>query len=116
MHLGKRAQRGFKIDLGIDVDEEAGKVLAPVFQPNDRMRTIGEKCADIRLHRADKVARNSNVLGRLVALEDRLAQPMPPAEIAEAGKRLKQLNDELEALEERWLTLSEELEAITAEA
>ena len=49
------------------------------------------------------------------ALEERLSQPMPPAEIAETGKRLKQLNDELEALEERWLELSEELEAITAE-
>lgn len=30
------------------------------------------------------------------ALEARLAQPLPPAEIAEAGKRLKALNDEIE--------------------
>lgn len=46
------------------------------------------------------------------ALEASLAQPMPAAEIAEAGKRLKLLNDELGALEERWLALSEDLDAL----
>ena len=37
---------------------------------------------------------------------------MAPAEIAEAGKQLKAANDELQALEERWLALSGEIEAI----
>ncbi len=44
----------------------------------------------------------------------RLAQPLAAAEIAEAGKRLKALNDEIEQLEERWLTLSGQLEALAA--
>jgi len=44
-------------------------------------------------------------------LEARLAQPLPPAEIADAGKRLKALNDEIAELEERWLRLTDELEA-----
>jgi ATP-binding cassette subfamily F protein 3 len=48
------------------------------------------------------------------ALEARLAQPLPPAEIAEAGKRLKTLNDEIGRLEERWLALSDQLEALVA--
>jgi ATP-binding cassette subfamily F protein 3 len=48
------------------------------------------------------------------ALEARLAQPLPPAEIAEAGKRLKTLNDEIGRLEERWLALSDQLEALAA--
>ncbi|SFM68086.1 ABC-F family ATP-binding cassette domain-containing protein [Variovorax sp. OV329] len=48
------------------------------------------------------------------ALEARMAQPMPPAEIAEAGKRLKALTDEIAELEERWLRLTDELEAIGA--
>jgi len=48
------------------------------------------------------------------ALEARLAQPLPPAEIAEAGKRLKALNDEIGRLEERWLALSDQLEALAA--
>jgi ATP-binding cassette subfamily F protein 3 len=34
-----------------------------------------------------------------------LAEPLPPAEIADAGKRLKALNDEIGRLEERWLAL-----------
>ena len=48
------------------------------------------------------------------ALEARLAQPLPPAEIADAGKRLKSLNDEISRLEERWLALSDQLEALAA--
>jgi ATP-binding cassette subfamily F protein 3 len=48
------------------------------------------------------------------ALEARLAQPLPTAEIAEAGKRLKALNDEIGRLEERWLALSDQLEALAA--
>lgn len=49
-------------------------------------------------------------------LEDKLATPIPPAEIAEAGKRLKVVSDELETLEERWLELSEAIEQLTQAA
>jgi ATP-binding cassette, subfamily F, member 3 len=45
-------------------------------------------------------------------LESRLAAPLPAAEIAEVGRQLKAANDELQALEERWLALSGEIEAI----
>lgn len=48
------------------------------------------------------------------AIEARLAQALPAAEIAEAGKRLKALNDEIERLEERWMTVSGQLEALVA--
>jgi ATP-binding cassette subfamily F protein 3 len=50
------------------------------------------------------------------ALETQLSTPLPPPQIAEAGRRLKQVGDELEATEERWLALSGEIEAIEAEA
>jgi ATP-binding cassette subfamily F protein 3 len=50
--------------------------------------------------------------GTKAELEARLAAPLPPAEIADAGKRLKSANDELAALEERWLDLSSRIEAI----
>jgi len=43
-------------------------------------------------------------------LEGKLAINTHPAEIAEAGKRLKALGDSLKLLEERWLTLTEALE------
>ncbi|VWX63248.1 Uncharacterized ABC transporter ATP-binding protein HI_0658 [Burkholderiales bacterium 8X] len=48
------------------------------------------------------------------AIEARMASPLPPAEIAEAGKRLKALNDQIESLEERWLSLSGQLELLCA--
>ncbi|MDB5847441.1 MAG: transporter, partial [Rhodoferax sp.] len=44
-------------------------------------------------------------------LEAHMSKPLPPAEIANAGKRLKAMGDELGTLEEQWLALSEQLEA-----
>lgn len=49
-------------------------------------------------------------------LEARLSAALPPAEIAEAGRRLKAITDELAALEERWLQLSGAIEAAEAQA
>ena len=48
------------------------------------------------------------------ALEERMAQPMAPADIADAGRRLKAVTDELATLEERWLELSDQIEAASA--
>jgi ATP-binding cassette subfamily F protein 3 len=48
------------------------------------------------------------------ALHDKLATPLPPADIADAGKRLKVVEDDLAALELRWLELTEAMEAIEA--
>jgi ATP-binding cassette subfamily F protein 3 len=45
-------------------------------------------------------------------LETRLSEPATPAELAEAGRRLKAVNDQLGGLEERWLELSEMIETI----
>jgi ATP-binding cassette, subfamily F, member 3 len=49
------------------------------------------------------------------SLEARLATPLAPAEIAKAGQRLKTVADELQAVEERWLALSGDLEAFETE-
>jgi ATP-binding cassette subfamily F protein 3 len=48
-------------------------------------------------------------------LEARLATVLPPSEIAEAGRRLKAVTDELGELEERWLELAGEIEAAEAD-
>ena len=51
------------------------------------------------------------------ALEAQLATPgLSGADIVEAGKQLSSLNSELEALEERWLELTEEIEGLTQAA
>ncbi|MDB5858082.1 MAG: transporter related protein [Ramlibacter sp.] len=44
-------------------------------------------------------------------LEARMATPLPAADIAETGRRLKAITDELAKLEERWLAVSGEIEA-----
>ncbi len=45
-------------------------------------------------------------------LEQGLAMPLAPAEIADSGRRLKAVGDELAALEDEWLRLSAEVEAL----
>jgi ATP-binding cassette, subfamily F, member 3 len=45
-------------------------------------------------------------------IEARLVTMSAPAELADAGKRLKSVNDELHSLEERWLQLSEQIDNI----
>jgi ATP-binding cassette subfamily F protein 3 len=45
-------------------------------------------------------------------LEGQLIQPISPSEIAEAGRQLKLVNDQLADLEEQWLAWSAEIEAI----
>jgi ATP-binding cassette, subfamily F, member 3 len=45
------------------------------------------------------------------SLQAKLCEPISPNEIAQAGKRLKEIESTLEPLEEQWLELSEQLEA-----
>lgn len=40
-------------------------------------------------------------------LQSKLCEPLSPSEIAQAGKRLKEIESTLEPLEEQWLELSE---------
>ena len=47
-------------------------------------------------------------------LENRLSKQLAPADLAQAGKRLKTVQQEIEALEARWLELSQEIETAVA--
>ena len=51
-----------------------------------------------------------------LALETKLTTPLPPPEIAEVGKQLKTIQNELENLEVQWLAWTEELEQLSASA
>ena len=55
-------------------------------------------------------ARLSALAAERAELEDRLTQALPPADIADLGRRLKTGHDETARLEERWLEISAELE------
>jgi len=57
-------------------------------------------------------SRMAQLNGEKAELETRLATALPATEIAQLGKRLKAANDELAALEERWLALSGDIDAI----
>ena len=46
------------------------------------------------------------------ALETALSSMTAPAELADAGRRMKALDEELHSIEERWLQLTEELDNI----
>jgi len=51
------------------------------------------------------------------AIEATIAKPdLSPEQRADQGKRLKQIGDEIETLEARWLELSTELDALGAAA
>ncbi len=52
--------------------------------------------------------------GEGAALEVHLSTAVRPSEIAELGKRLKSVNDELKLLEDQWLDLSGKLDTVTA--
>jgi ATP-binding cassette subfamily F protein 3 len=54
--------------------------------------------------------RMASIEAEKTQLEQQLSSPLPPAEIAEAGRRLKALSDEVSSLEERWLELTHLLE------
>ncbi|ABD69766.1 ABC transporter related [Rhodoferax ferrireducens T118] len=56
-------------------------------------------------------ARMAVLNGEGAALEGLLSKSPPPSDYAELGNRLKAVNDELQLLEEQWLTLSGQVEA-----
>ena len=66
------------------------------------------------LEQIDK--RLATLAGERAALEHKLTQALPPAEIAECGRARKAGHDETAQLEERWLEISSELEEISAAA
>ncbi|WP_225785488.1 ABC-F family ATP-binding cassette domain-containing protein [Xenophilus sp. Marseille-Q4582] len=73
---------------------------------------LAEQSRPLRKELAQIDARLAALGQEKTAREDELMQPLPPAQIAEAGRRLKQIDDEVAQLEERWLALSEQLEAM----
>jgi ATP-binding cassette subfamily F protein 3 len=101
------------------------EVAAPVVQAAAPVASRDQRKEDAQLRKEinekkrplkkemDGVEKNMATLeAEKTALHDKLVTPLPPAEIAEAGKRLKAVEDELAALEVRWLELTEAMDAI----
>ncbi len=62
------------------------------------------------LEQADQ--RMARLSAEKAVLEQRLSTRLTATDMAEGGKRLKSINDELSGLEERWLALSGDIESI----
>jgi ATP-binding cassette, subfamily F, member 3 len=103
------------------------EVAAPVVQAAASIASRDQRKEDAQLRKEinekkrplkkefDSVEKNMATLeSEKTALHDKLATPLPPADIAEAGKRLKVVEDELAALEVRWLELTEAMDALEA--
>jgi ATP-binding cassette subfamily F protein 3 len=81
-----------------------GKRAPKAARPADPLRT-----------ELDQVEAQMKVLNNEgAAVESHLAKAVRPSEIAELGRRLKSVNDELKRLEDRWLDLSARLESVGA--
>jgi ATP-binding cassette subfamily F protein 3 len=85
----------------------AAKPPKPVVQSPDQVRKWKTEIA-----RLD--ARIATVSNEGADLEGKLSQNPLPHEIAELGKRLKSVNDELKQLEDQWLSATEALESLGA--
>jgi ATP-binding cassette subfamily F protein 3 len=84
-------------------DAQARQQLAEKTRPLKReIEQIDQRLSALVAERAD--------------LEQRLTQALPPAEIADLGRRLKTGHDETARLEERWLEISAELEEMGVSA
>ena len=103
--------------------QPAPAATAPTIDPREARRlaaqarqALAEKTKPLKKELEKIDARMAQLGAEKAALEEKLATPLPPADIAEAGKRLKAVGDELDASEERWLELSEAIEQLTQAA
>jgi len=79
-------------------------------QDAQRRQEQSERLRPLR-KQIDKLDRSMAALAEeKAALEQQLTRPLPPAEMADAGRKLKQVGDLLAAQEEEWISLSEQLE------
>ena len=120
----EEAKEAFKKAPALVAAVAAAPVAAPVAAaPAPASADQRKQDAQSRQQRSDQQKPLKREIGQIddrlaaagvekAALEARLAKPLPAAEIADAGKRLKSLNDEIEQLEERWMAVSSQLESL----
>ena len=110
----KRARETLKEELAA---EKAGAAAAAKAAKSNAKLPKGEKTKSLsplkrELQGVDDQLAVLNHEGE--ELENRLSKQLAPADLAQAGKRLKTVQQEIEALEARWLELSQEIETAVA--
>jgi ATP-binding cassette subfamily F protein 3 len=87
------------------------KAIAPVVVVAAKSKGKGDTSPKAKKELQDVEARMETLNGEGAALESRLSTNPHPQEIAEIGRNLKLLNDELAQLEDKWLELSNRVES-----
>ena len=109
--------------------EVLAKPLAPVNIASKQANRTPEQKKEDALQRQQKSAlkkplkksieqadqKMAQLEAQKLSLENKLASPLSPTEIAETGKQLKSVNVALEELEAQWLSWSEALEKLDLE-
>ncbi|WP_427912217.1 ABC-F family ATP-binding cassette domain-containing protein [Ramlibacter sp. MMS24-I3-19] len=95
---------------------------APVANPQEQRKRdaatrqqAAARAKPLKRELADIERRMTQLQAERQDLETQLASPLPPAQIADAGRKLKQAAQALEDAEERWLSLSGEIEALESD-
>jgi ATP-binding cassette, subfamily F, member 3 len=91
----------------------------PVVQTSEQRKLESAKRQEINARikplkkQIDQVEKSMTQLqSEKTVLEAKLLEPISPSDIADIGKKLKVINDELTSLEEKWLGWTSEIEAI----
>ncbi len=93
--------------------KEAAKTPAKVAAPVEpvKSKAKGNTSPKVKKELQDVEDRMAVLNGEGAALEGRLSTNPHPSEIAEIGRSLKTVNDELAQLEDRWLELSSQMDS-----
>ena len=95
-------------------EQQRAPAVAPDAEQKQRRQQLAEKARPLKKELEQTEKRMAVLAQEKQRLETTLGQALIPADIAEAGKRLKAVNDENEVLEARWLELQEAIDAVGA--
>jgi ATP-binding cassette subfamily F protein 3 len=108
----KRQRELAKAETKAQAPQPAATTAKPAPAPANGKSTAPVDAARKWKKELDQVEQHMQTLqAEGAALEGKLSTNPHPSEIAEAGKRIKTVNDELKKLEDRWLELTTLLEA-----
>jgi ATP-binding cassette subfamily F protein 3 len=101
----KRQREAIKEANNAAAKAERKAIAAAAALPKIKVSSSG-----LKRQLEDVEARMAVLNGEGASLEGHLGKSQHPQEIAEFGKRLKTVNDELQSLEEQWLAVSGQME------
>jgi ATP-binding cassette subfamily F protein 3 len=93
---------------------EGGRTAEQKRTDAQRRQQLAEQSKPLKKELAQTETRMAQLASEKTRLENAMAQPASPAELADAGRKLKAVNDETEVVEARWLQLHEAIEALGA--